>query len=266
MNQFPSPERPFQRPAQPPEPGSQKKPVPPHRPPAKGMPVKLSFILISILMLGFQTGLAVTFRWMDSERKRIKSEKESISNQLAFLRNQVSPHFFMNTLNNIHSLVDIDRNKAKGSIIQLSKMMRHLLYDAEVELIPLSKELEFITNYVDLMKLRFGEHVKVTLNIPGNHNQIEIPPLLFTSLIENAFKYGVSASEPSFVNIDFTLEPSWLILNCENSNFVGKQEQESTGIGIANVRKRLDLLYGKDYKINISDQNDKFFVELKIPL
>jgi len=235
----------------------------PHR---KGLPFYLSFIVVSILMVGFETGLVVTFRWMESERKRHKTEKENVSNQLAFLRNQVSPHFFMNTLNNIHSLVDIDQEKAKDTIIRLSKLMRHLLYDADINKVPLEKELDFVSNYTELMRLRFGKHVRIELNFPEDVKGIQLPPLLFTSFIENAFKYGVSASKASFVKIDYYLKDSKLEFQVENTLFPKEEDVSSTGIGISNVRKRLDLLYGDQYVLKIEENEFSHLVKLTLPL
>lgn len=240
--------------------------LPPPRPVRRGMPFYLNFILVSILMIGFQTGLAVTFRWMDSERLRIRSDKESMANQLAFLRNQVSPHFFMNTLNNIHALVDVDHQKAKDTIIRLSKLMRHLLYDSDVDLIPLAKEMEFVSNYITLMELRYGDHVDIQLEIPSDMSNIEVPPLLFTSYIENAFKHGVSASKDSFIRFCFRIEEGNLHFTAENSVFPELEQKESTGIGLANTSKRLELLFADQYRLDIKNGKERFTVNLSIPL
>jgi hypothetical protein len=239
--------------------------VPP-RPLRRGMPFYLNFVLLSILMLGFQSGLAVTFRWMDSERLRIHSEKENMAHQLAFLRNQVSPHFFMNTLNNIHALIEVDQDRAKDTIIRLSKLMRHLLYDSEVNSIPLEKELEFVSNYINLMKLRYGNHVHIQVEFPQEMDGVQVPPLLFTSYIENAFKYGVSANRDSYLRFSFQLLKGKLHFSSENSIFTEKESRDSTGIGLSNAARRLDLLYGDRYDLEIIQQKEKYIVNLSIPL
>jgi hypothetical protein len=169
--------------------------------PPKELPPFISFFIISILIVGFDTGLNISMRWAQSEKDRINAEKVSIESQLAFLRNQVSPHFFMNTLNNIHALIDLDTEEAKDTIIRLSKLMRHLLYDSEIERIPISKELDFITNYVDLMKMRYSDKVKIDLKLPEQSCDKLIPPLLFTSYVENAFKHGISYQNASYIKI-----------------------------------------------------------------
>ena len=131
-----------------PPPQGKGRPVPAPGQAPRMLPPLVSFMVVSALIIGFDTGLVLSVKWARSEQKRIRMEKENVENQLAFLRNQVSPHFFMNTLNNIHALIDIDTGEAKESIIKLSKMMRHLLYDTEEELIPLHKEVEFNRQYV----------------------------------------------------------------------------------------------------------------------
>ncbi len=188
-------------------------------------------MIFSFLLVGFDTGLMTIFRLAKSERKRAILEKQNADVQLAFLRNQVSPHFFMNTLNNIHSLIDFDTDEAKDSIIRLSKLMRHLLYDSEIEKIPIRKEIEFIKNYVDLMKLRYSDKVKITLDLPDQLPDKSIPPLLFTSFVENAFKHGISYQHSSFINITFSIDDDQLNFEVRNSNPGLTKKDEPSGIG-----------------------------------
>lgn len=239
---------------------------PPMNRPPKHMPPLLSFIIVSFLIVGFDTGLIGSVKWAQSEQKRIRAEKDNVESQLAFLQNQVSPHFFMNTLNNIHSLIDIDTEEAKESIIRLSKLMRHLLYDSRVDQIPLKKEIEFIQNYVELMRLRFSDKVKIDLHISGEIPGKSIPPLLFTSFVENAFKHGISYKEPSFIDIRFIHEPGKLYFIIQNSNPGIKKKEGPSGIGIENSRKRLDLLYGESYSLVINETEKDYTVSLNIPV
>lgn len=239
---------------------------PPDGPKNRGkMPVFFNLLIFSILLVGFDTGLMSAFRLAETEREKTRLEKENVGAQLAFLRNQVSPHFFMNTLNNIHSLIDFNTEEAKESIIRLSKLMRHLLYDSEVEKIPIRKEVEFIQNYVDLMKLRYSDKVKINLNTPGHLPDKLIPPLLFTSFVENAFKHGISYQKASHIDISFTSEENQLTFDLKNSKAPGNKEQENSGIGIQNSIKRLDLIYGKNYTLKIEENQDDFYVTLTIP-
>lgn len=240
----------------------------PHNPEQKRGPVPpfANLVIFSFLLVGFDTGLMSIFRLAKSERKRAILEKQNADVQLAFLRNQVSPHFFMNTLNNIHSLIDVDSEEAKDSIIRLSKLMRHLLYDSEIERIPIRKEIEFVKNYIDLMKLRYSEKVKISLDIPEKLPDKSIPPLLFTSYLENAFKHGISYQHSSFIDIRFSIREDRLIAEIRNSNPHLAKKDEPSGIGVENSRKRLDLIYGENYILKIEDNKDEYLVFLNIPL
>ena len=231
------------------------------------LPPWINSIIIAVLILGFDIGLRTSFKWSRAEREREMADKERVKTELAFLRNQLSPHFFMNTLNNIHALVDINTGEAKESIIRLSKLMRHLLYDSDQEKIPIAKEIEFIESYVDLMKLRFSEKVKITFTYTTAESNILLPPLLFTSLIENAFKYGISYQNDSFIDIQLSGTENELNFSIRNSIAeVVNTDEKNSGIGLENTRKRLDLLYGNNYRINITNTGNIFTVQLKLPL
>jgi len=240
---------------------------PPVEPRRQGpVPPFANLLIFSILLVGFDTGLMTAFRLSKAEKERAKLEKENVETQLAFLRNQVSPHFFMNTLNNIHALIDHDSEEAKESIIRLSKLMRHLLYDSEIGKIPIHKEIDFIKNYVDLMKLRYSDKVKIKLDVQAHLPDKSIPPLLFTSFVENAFKHGISYQHPSFIDVTFSNTAENLIFEVKNSMPNIEKETEPSGIGIENSRKRLDLIYGDNYSLKIEDTNDEYYVRLTIPL
>jgi LytS/YehU family sensor histidine kinase len=220
---------------------------------------------LAVLIVGFDAGLQLSMRWFGLEQEKFKLQKESVENQLAFLRNQISPHFFMNTLNNIHALVDINSEEAKQSIIKLSNLMRHLLYDSEENQAPIKKEVAFIQSYIELMRLRFTDKVNIMVDIPNDIPDKSIPPLLFTSLLENAFKHGISYNYPSFIKIVMSFSENHLDFMIENSNH-SKKNRDSSGIGIENTKKRLDLLYKKAYELSISDTKEKYTIKLNIPL
>lgn len=258
--------RPWQPPPHSPNLGDRPPPPVENIPGGRPIPPFANLLVFSLLLVGFDTGLMSTFKLAKSERKRAKLEKENAETQLAFLRNQVSPHFFMNTLNNIHSLIDHDSDEAKESIIRLSKLMRHLLYDSEIEMIPVQKEIDFIKNYVDLMKLRYSDRVKIKLSIPAKLPDKSIPPLLFTSYVENAFKHGISYQNSSFIDIKFTIDNNNLIFKVHNSKPHQEINEEPSGIGIENSQKRLDLIYGDNYTLEIDDEKDEYHVLLSIPI
>lgn len=241
---------------------------PPTHPPQHRFPYQriINSFIVGLLLLGFDAGMRMNFFWSKKEKERAQLEKENIQNQLAFLRNQVSPHFFMNTLNNIHSLIDINTEEAKEAIIRLSKLMRHLLYDSNTDKIPLTKELEFISSYINLMKLRYSDKVQVELEIPTIIPPHQIPPLLFTSFVENAFKHGISYQNDSFINIRFNIHESSLDFNISNSISENKNEEESSGIGIENSKKRLDILYGNKYSLDIEERKNEYHLHLNIPI
>jgi hypothetical protein len=233
-----------------------------HRP----IPPFANFLILSVLVVGFDTGLRSGLRGLDVENEKVRLEKENVATQLVLLRNQVSPHFFMNTLNNIHSLIDIDKDEAREAIIKLSKMMRYLLYETDTEKTTLLREVEFLGSYINLMRLRFNDKVKIKLSLPSSIPEKTIPPFIFISLIENAFKHGVSYLDESFIDIDLTIGNDRLLLIVRNSKTDKRQIDEFSGIGIENTRKRLELLYGNKYNLDIIDNNDTFTVNLSVPL
>jgi two-component sensor histidine kinase len=232
----------------------------------KPIPPFANFLIFSVLIVGFDTGLRSGLRGLNIENEKTRLEKENIATQLVLLRNQVSPHFLMNTLNNIHSLVDINTEEAKEAIIKLSKMMRYLLYETETEKTTLKREIEFLESYINLMRLRFNEKVHIELNLPSIIPDKTIPPFIFTSLIENAFKHGVSYKDESFINIDLTTGENNFLLIIKNSKSEKTKVREFSGIGLENTRKRLELLYGNRYHMDIVDSSDLFTVNLSVPL
>lgn len=251
--------------------------LPPHRepgfgpgPPQRPKPWQMHMlenVLISVLVVGFNAAIKLTVKWQEQEHRNKELEKEKLQTELAFLKNQVSPHFFMNTLNNIHALIDINTEDAKTSLIKLSKLMRYLLYDSEVGKTTLAKEIEFIKSYVDLMKLRFTDKVSVKLSFPDTIPNIEIPPMLFTSLVENAFKHGVSYTFDSFIEIIMNADKTFLYFRIKNSKQGSNNGiEEKGGIGLENLQKRLELIYGKGFYFVKNEDEKDFEINIKLPL
>lgn len=239
---------------------------PPMKDRPQPVPPFANLLIFSLLLVGFDTGLIASFKWAESEKIKARLEKENVANQLDILRNQVNPHFFMNTLNNIHALIDIDTENAKDAVIQLSKMMRYLLYETSHDSTTLKKEIVFIESYLDLMKLRVSEKVEIKIQLPAEIPMKSMPPFLFISFIENAFKHGISYQKPSFVHIKLILNDTQLHFSIINSKVQNDIQKEGSGIGIENVIKRLKLLYGDNYQLNIIDKADSFAVNLSIPI
>ncbi len=225
--------------------------------------------IVSFLLIGFNTGIKSFVRWSEERVRQTEKDKQHLYTELAFLKHQISPHFFMNTLNNIHALVDIDGERAKDAIVRLSRMMRYLLYESEPEKVSLKKEVEFIGSYIELMRLRYDEaSLDISFNYPQEIEYISVPAFLFLSFIENAFKHGIRSSGKSFIRLSFSNDRMGrLLFTMENS--VGDQFRaidETPGIGFENIRKRLNILYKDDYRLEISQDITTFHVSLDIPI
>ena len=222
-------------------------------------------IVVLILMFGANIGIKGFFRGRDDRKRLAMLEHENLEQQLEYLRYQINPHFFMNTLNNIHALVDIDPEQAKDTILELSKMMRFVLYEGNKQGVSLARELDFIRHYVTLMQLRYTDKVKITLNLPLESPERQIPPLILITFIENAFKHGISYQRESFIEINVAVEGEMLRFSCRNSK-AERPNEEKGGVGLANIRKRLNLLYDHHYTLHIDDTSDVYSVELTLPL
>ena len=222
-------------------------------------------LIILLLMFGANLGIKVYFKSRNDQKKLIALEKENLEQQLEYLKYQINPHFFMNTLNNIHALVDIDPEKAKDTILELSKMMRFVLYEGNKQGVPLSREFDFIRNYITLMRLRYTDKVSITVDLPPEVPDRQIPPLMLITFIENAFKHGISYQHASFIDIKVGIEHERLRFLCRNSK-ADKPNPEKGGVGLQNVKQRLNLLYDKNFTLNIQDNPDTYQVELNIPI
>jgi two-component system, LytTR family, sensor kinase len=225
-----------------------------------------NYFFTSILISGFSIGLRMMGRYQENEKQRKEFEKEKLSSELAFLKNQVSPHFFFNTLNNIYSLTEINTKEAQNAILQLSKLMRYLLYDSEKDDTKLSSEIEFMKNYIELMKLRLSEKVSLSFVFPEGNTDFVFPPLLFISFIENAFKHGISYRENSFINIELNVEGKKIRFLCKNSLGTRVEKNGEPGIGLENIRKRLTLLFPDTHQLNILKTDKTFEVDLVITI
>ena len=220
-----------------------------------------------LLLMGMNLGVKLYFMSQrDRERQKIIDQR-NLEQQMEYLKYQVNPHFFMNTLNNIHALVDIDPERAKITIIALSKMMRHILYEGSKKLIPLTREVEFLNLYVQLMRLRYTRKVHINVDVPPQLPELKLPPLMLIIFVENAFKHGISYREESFIDIKLRVENKRLLFSCCNSKPTQVQRtNEKGGMGLQNVRQRLELLYDDDYTLDISDGEKTYEVKLDIPM
>ena len=230
----------------------------------KPMEPELLKALVGLMLMATNIGIKYQFQSSRNVARVKELETENLQHRLDTLRYQINPHFFMNTLNNIHALVDIDPDKAKESIVELSKMMRHILYDAGAPTIPLAQEVDFLRHYISLMRLRYPEGVTVELLLPEADGGAQVPPLVFASFVENAFKHGVSYETPSFVRVSLAVDGDRIIFRCANSRQTPAPHQKG-GLGQENVRRRLDLLYGNSYTLHIDQSAGVYELLLVIP-
>ena len=220
-----------------------------------------------LLLMGMNLGVKLYFRSQEDADILSQIEKHALERQLQYLKYQVNPHFLMNTLNNIHALVDIDPERAKTSIVELSKLMRYVLYEGNNKLTPLSREVQFLNNYVRLMSMRYSDNVRISLDVPEILPDSMLPPLLLVIFVENAFKHGISYRTKSFVEISLQPHGDRLLFSCRNSRQQKPQDENMKGgVGLSNVRRRLDLLFPGNYTLDIKEQEDTYTVHLDIPL
>jgi two-component system, LytTR family, sensor kinase len=222
----------------------------------------------SLFLVFFSLGLRVLERHSEIEELQKETEKEKLNSELAFLKSQISPHFFFNTLNNIYSLISINAEDSQKAVLKLSKLMRYLLYESEQGKTKLSNEIDFMNNYIDLMKLRMSDKVNLSVTFPQKYEDRNIPPLLFVPFIENAFKHGISYREKSFINISMEVTSRSVIFRCTNSISDGKEEAKNdhSGIGLENAGKRLNLLFPGNYTLKTGKSDKEYSVFLEINL
>ncbi len=238
---------------------------PPQRPPFLFGRHDVIAVLMLCLLFGMNIGVKLYFRQLRDARRLKDLESKNLQQQLEYLRYQINPHFFMNTLNNIHALVDIDPEQAKTSIVELSRMMRYILYEATKTQVPLTSELAFLQHFIALMRLRYTDRVRIDVEVPTSMPDALVPPLLFATFIENAFKHGVSYQKESFVDIRFEATDGQLHFECHNSK-VPQPVNSEGGVGLKNARQRLALIYGERHHLDIDETPEQFSVRLTIPL
>ena len=228
-------------------------------------------VLITVFALVFNICVRLFFFTIRRDEHVKELEKENLRSNLEYLRCQINPHFFMNTLNNIHALIDIDKEKAQKCVHEFSKMMRYVLYDTSVAYVPLEKELSFLEGYIDLMRLRYTDKLEIKTSFASDADGVYVPPMLILQFVENAFKHGITYKKKSIIDISLQLDEAngMVVFTCRNT----KPETpaapflvEQGGIGVENARKRLELLYGKKATLRIDSDSDWYNVELKMPV
>ena len=223
------------------------------------------FFLLNIVTVAVAIGIRHFIR-VRQLKQQLKDEKaKNTEAELAWLKNQINPHFLFNTLNNISSLTQIDADAAQDAIAQLSELLRYAMYETNKKTVPISGEVEFMRNYIELMKLRCNEQTKVSAEFRVHNSQLEVAPLLFISLIENAFKHGVSTGRPSVINISLEQNDGQIVFVCDNTNYPKSDKDRSgSGIGIENTRRRLELMYQDRYEWEQSLEDNIYHVRITL--
>ena len=225
------------------------------------------FFLLNVVTVAVAIGIRHFIR-VRQLKQQLKDEKaKNTEAELAWLKNQINPHFLFNTLNNISSLTQIDADAAQDAIAQLSDLLRYAMYETNKNTVPLGGEVEFMRKYIELMKLRCNEQTSVNYQLSIDSEQVEVAPLLFVSLIENAFKHGVSSGRPSAISIKLEQHQGQLTFICNNTNYPKNDKDRSgSGIGIENTRRRLELMYADRYEWEQTLEDNIYHVMIKLKL
>ncbi|MFT3910843.1 MAG: histidine kinase [Ferruginibacter sp.] len=241
--------------------------LPPH---SQLQRIDLSFVAfiqiaaITSVLLGSVVGMAIFKKWINDIQRMNELQQVNLKTELEQLKSQVNPHFLFNTLNNLFVLMKTDTEKASQVLLGLSDLLRYQLYDSTKEKISLSKDIAFMKNLLALEKIRKNDFV-FTINTSGNIEGQMMPPFLFIPFVENAIKHGASSIGQSYLTLDFGIADGKLYFIAENNKPAVKHDTIG-GLGLSNIRRRLDLLYPGKHKLEIIDKPDKYIVHLILPL
>jgi LytS/YehU family sensor histidine kinase len=206
--------------------------------------------------------------WFKKQKLAQELEKKNLQSELSMLKNQINPHFLFNTLNNIDSLIKKNPDYASQSIVELSDMMRYMIYETNVKKVPLAKELKYIDDYLALQKLQYFNDDLVEYTVVGNPDNIEIAPMLFIPFIENAFKHCTDKETKHAIRFSFAIDADKIRFDAvkkkKKNHAISKDE--TSGIGLETVKRRLEILYPNRYSLGIDEKNDLFCVSLEIQM
>jgi two-component system LytT family sensor kinase len=221
-------------------------------------------IVLFVAVWSFSTALCIIRQWRITEQRAARAETDKANAELSFLKAQINPHFLFNTLNNIYSLAVTNNENTAASIMKLSNIMRYVTEDVKDNFVSLQNEIDCMTDYIDLQRLRLGQKMNVDFIVSGNTENKKIAPLILMTFIENVFKYGISNHEASDITIKLAAEEHTITFFCENKLFDTRRNTESTGIGIANTKQRLVHLYPDKHFLNINKENGLYTVQLTL--
>lgn len=243
-------------------------PEPPGPRPLIPLPIFLD-VIYDLLIVGVNLAISLLFQQFSDRLQKESIMKENAENQLTYLKAQINPHFYMNMLNNIHGMIDINPAKAQDMVIEMSSLMRYMLYECSRPGIELSAEIGFIKDYLALMRARYPEDmVNIHSVLPETKDVagVTTPPLLFLVFLENAFKHGISYTSGSFVTVSLSLEDGKVVFRCMNSIHKKKEDNRHEGIGLKNVKRRLDIIYGNNYSLDLYHTDSVYSATLTLPL
>jgi two-component system, LytTR family, sensor kinase len=217
-------------------------------------------------LMGFTTSIKISKDWITNQQRQQEREKQYLETELNFLKTQIHPHFFFNTLNNLYSLTLKKSDQAPEVVLKLSALMSYMLYESNTAKVSLNKEISYLQNYLDLEKLRFGQRIYIVFEIEGQIEDVTIPPMLLILFIENSFKHGIKNNVNKIrIDISLKVEGGWLFFMVKNP-LGDRPVSRNAGIGLKNAARRLDLLYGSQYQLDLSEKDNEFTVSLKIPV
>jgi len=231
---------------------------------------QVSYFLITFLIAGFSTVFKIITDWVRNIQEKQELETRTMQTELRFLKSQINPHFLFNTLNSLYALTLKKSEKAPEIVIKLSEMMRYMLYECNERRVLLSNEIHYIRNYLDLEQLRQGQNIDIKFEVEGQVSDQKIAPLMFIPFIENSFKHGLSNQiQHGFVHIHMKVENNKVDFHIANSKpdaLPHQDHRRSGGIGLVNVRRRLDIMYPDNYELKIHDNPKSYAVNLKLEL
>lgn len=230
--------------------------------------IKIAMRAFYALLQGcLAVGVKLAMTWYASEKKISAMEQNRLSSELKMLRDQVNPHFMFNTLNNLYGLVARNQAQAQESILRLSGILHFMLHESNSPTISMQKEIKCIQDYIELEKLRYGNTLSIAFNVSENVRELHVVPLTLFPFVENSFKHGASELiRDAWINIDFSIYKDEFVFKIENSKRPLMITPNSSGIGLSNVKRRLELVYEADHNLQIIDSADTFLVILKIAL
>ena len=251
-----------------PPPGMNFEDFPNHELPKRPFFFNFGILILSTISLAMSTSIRGTREWFSNEKRLKEIENQKLTAELSYLKAQINPHFFFNTLNGIYALARHKSDQTPEVILKLSDLMRYIIYETNTPKVLLSRELAHIQNYIDLQKIRLNEMVKVNYEVSGNPGILQIEPLLFSVFLENAFKHGIDYRGPSAIDIKLSIDDRGLTFVVKNPIPNSKRDEKDghSGVGLKNIKQRLDLIYGNRHKLKIYELDNQHIVDLYLDL